>query len=253
MGRNVWSLWTMQFFPSYLYRLPEALLPENLEIRIHAAQSRCILRLLVQQRCCPPGHLSHSLWCDQYPADFPERLRVSLLHPRWRHSSKERLSHWWSVLHGTPSWLLSMARPSRWGTPCALLSLLLCPTALPLSSHQGWNQLGAISPRLQKVELGLPEKYVISAHFSCSVMSDFLRPHGLQQARLPSPSPTPRACSNSCPLSWWCHPTISSSVIPFSSCFQSFPVSWSFSVSQFFASGGQRIGVSASASEKYLI
>ena len=75
-----------------------------------------------------------------------------------------------------------------------------------------------------------------------------LRPHGLQHARLPCPSPTPGACSNSCPLSQWCHPTISSSVIPFSSCLQSFPSSGSFPMSQFFASGGQSIEVSASAS-----
>ena len=75
-----------------------------------------------------------------------------------------------------------------------------------------------------------------------------LRPHGLQHARLPCPSLTPRAYSNSCPLSWWCHPTISSSIIPFSSFLQSFPASGSFPVSQFFASGGQRIGVSASVS-----
>ena len=77
-------------------------------------------------------------------------------------------------------------------------------------------------------------------------MSDFLRPHGLQHARLPCPSPTPRACSNSCPSSRWCHPTISSSVVPFSSCLQSFPASGSFQMSQFIASGGQSIGVSAS-------
>ena len=88
----------------------------------------------------------------------------------------------------------------------------------------------------------------ISLQFSCSVMSNSLRPHGLQHARLPCPSPTPRAYSNSCPLSQWCHPTISSSVIPFSSCLQSFPASGSFPVSQFFASGGQSIGVSALAS-----
>ena len=74
------------------------------------------------------------------------------------------------------------------------------------------------------------------------------RPHGLQHARLPCPSTTPGACSNSCPSSRWCHPTISSSIVPFSSCFQSFPASGSFSVSQFFESGGQSIGVSASAS-----
>ena len=83
--------------------------------------------------------------------------------------------------------------------------------------------------------------------FSRSVVSDSMKPHGLQHTRLPCPSPTPRACSNSCPSSWWCHPTVSSSVIPFSFCLQSFPASGSFPRSLFFASGGQRIGVSASA------
>ena len=75
-----------------------------------------------------------------------------------------------------------------------------------------------------------------SYQFSCSVTSDCLWPHGLQQARPPCPSPTPRACSNSCPSIQWCHPTISSSVIPFSSCLQSFPAFGSFPMSQFFAS-----------------
>ena len=88
----------------------------------------------------------------------------------------------------------------------------------------------------------------LSVQFSSSVMSNSLRPHRLQYARLPCPSPTPRVYSNSCPLSLWCHPTISSSVVPFSSCLQSFPASGSFQMSQFFTSGGQRIGVSASAS-----
>ena len=83
---------------------------------------------------------------------------------------------------------------------------------------------------------------------SCSVMFDSLQPHGLQHTRFPCPSPTPRAYSNSCPSSWWCHPTISSSVIPFSSCLQSCPASESFQISHLFASGGQSIGVSASAS-----
>ena len=87
-----------------------------------------------------------------------------------------------------------------------------------------------------------------SVQFSRSAVSDSLQPHGLQQARLPCPSPTPRACSNSCPSSRWCHPTISSSVVPFSSCLQSFPVSGSFQMCNFFTSGGQSIGVSASAS-----
>ena len=88
----------------------------------------------------------------------------------------------------------------------------------------------------------------ITVQFSRSVVSDSLWPHGLWHDRPPRPSPTPRVYSNSCALSWWCHPTISSSVFPFSSCLQSFLVSWSFQMSQFFVSGGQSIGVSASAS-----
>ena len=88
---------------------------------------------------------------------------------------------------------------------------------------------------------------VPSVQFSRSVMSDSLWPHGLQHARIPCLSPTPRAWPNSCPSSQWCHATISSSVIPFF-CLQSFPASRSFPVSQFFSSGGQSIGASASAS-----
>ena len=84
-----------------------------------------------------------------------------------------------------------------------------------------------------------------SVQFSCSVVFNSLQPHRLQHTRLPCPSLTPGACSNSCPSSWWCHPTIPSSVIPFSSHLQSFPASGSFPMSQFFASGGQSIGVSA--------
>ena len=89
---------------------------------------------------------------------------------------------------------------------------------------------------------------LITVQFSHSGMSDSFWPHGLQHARLPCPSPAPRVYSNSCPLNWWCHPTILSSVIPFSSHLQSFPASGSFPRSHFFASGGQSIGVSASAS-----
>ena len=84
--------------------------------------------------------------------------------------------------------------------------------------------------------------------FSRSVMSDFLQPHGLQHTRPPCLSPTPGACSNSCPLSQCCHPAISSSVIPFSSCLQSFPASGSFPMNKLFASSGHSTGVSASAS-----
>ena len=87
-----------------------------------------------------------------------------------------------------------------------------------------------------------------SVQYSHSVVSDSLQPHEPQHARHPCPSPIPGAHPNPCPLSRWCHPTISSSVVPFSSCSQSFPASGSFQMSQLFTSGGQSIGVSASAS-----
>ena len=85
---------------------------------------------------------------------------------------------------------------------------------------------------------------ISSVQFSCSVMSDSLRPHEPQHARPPCPSPTPGVYPNLCPLSRWCHPTISSSVVPFSSCPQSFPESGSSQMSQLFTSGGQNIGFS---------
>ena len=102
---------------------------------------------------------------------------------------------------------------------------------------------------------GLPEKspqsgvsQFSSVQFSRSVVPSSLQPHGLQLARPPCSSSTPRVHPNPCPLSQWCHPTISSSVIPFSTCPQSFPASGSFQMSQFFQSGGQSIGLSASTS-----
>ena len=88
----------------------------------------------------------------------------------------------------------------------------------------------------------------VPVQFSCSVVSDSLQPHEPQHARPPCPSPTPGVHPNQCLLSWWCHPTISSSVIPFSSCPQSLPASESFPMSQLFTWGGQSTGVSASAS-----
>ena len=100
----------------------------------------------------------------------------------------------------------------------------------------------------------LPVKYksknifVFSVQFSCSVLSNSLWSHALQHASLPCPSPTPGANSNSFLSKWWCHPTISSSVVPVSSCLQSFPASESFPMNQFFSSSGQTIVVSASAS-----
>ena len=88
---------------------------------------------------------------------------------------------------------------------------------------------------------------VFQYQLSRSVVSASLWPHGVQHAKLPYPSPSPGTCSNSCPLSWWCHPAISSSVVPFSFCPQSLPASGSFPMSHLFTSGGQSIRVSASA------
>ena len=114
-------------------------------------------------------------------------------------------------------------------------------------------------PRTFSVKL---QAYVLYENSSClklfpvqfghSVMSNSLRPYGLQHTRLPCPSATPGACSNSCPSSRWCHQTISSSVIPFSSCLQSFSASGSFPISQFFTSGGQSIGAWASVLPIYI-
>ena len=98
------------------------------------------------------------------------------------------------------------------------------------------------------VKLDLVTLKSLLVHFSRSVVSNSLWPHEPQHARPPCPSPTHGVHPNPCALSWWCHPTISSSVVPFSSCLQSFPVSGSFPMSQLFASGDQSIGASASAS-----
>ena len=97
------------------------------------------------------------------------------------------------------------------------------------------------------IYLKLFKYFLRSVQFSCSVVYDPFWPHGREHDRLPCPSPSPGACANSCPLSWWCHPTNSSSVAPFSSHFQSLPASGSFPMSQFFASGGQSIAVSVSS------
>ena len=101
---------------------------------------------------------------------------------------------------------------------------------------------------MSKITLTWHAEWFSSVQFSLSVVSDSLLPHGLQHTRAPCPSPAPGACSNSCLSSRWCHPTISFSVVPFSSCPQSFSASGSFPMSQLFTWGGQSIGVSASAS-----
>ena len=124
-------------------------------------------------------------------------------------------------------------------------SFLLKVTLCPLASLRISPQLPGAQPRGPLIYFFVS---ISSVQFSCSVMSDSLRPHESQHTRLPCPSPTPGVYSNSCPSSRWCHPAISSSVVPFSSCPQCLPGSGSFPMSQLFTWGGQSIGVSASAS-----
>ena len=123
---------------------------------------------------------------------------------------------------------------------------LHCQIALSIQQSDRYQDL---SPTLKKkTKFSLKDMKLFSVQFSCSVVSDSLRPHESQHARPPCPSPSPRVHSNSCPSSRWCHPAISSSVVPSSSCPQSLPASESFPMSQLFAWGGQSAGVSALAS-----
>ena len=129
-----------------------------------------------------------------------------------------------------------------WNSPAKILQWV----AIPFSRGSSWPRYQPRSPALQADSLPSESPGSPKHGFSHLVLSDSLWPHELQHARLPCPSPTPRVHSNSCPLSQWCHPIISSFVVPFSSCLQSFTALGSFPVNQFFASGGQSIGASAS-------
>ena len=157
-----------------------------------------------------------------------------------------------------------METPQCWGAPgFGIWSSFLFFTVTSLVPSSGLIVLNATamaSTLKYKTKVAGPDHCLIlqtwisnhlsaiasSVQFRHSVVSDFFRPHGLQHARLPLPAP--RACSNSCLLSWWWHSTISSSVVPFSSCLQSSPASGSFLMNRFFTSGSQSIGASASAS-----
>ena len=185
----------------------------------------------------------------------------SLCHPSWLNKActtrKDSESEW--LAKDNPETNPISIKPKTASQFCRAvlpgsLTLLLSPPgcsfpikSLTLSAH--------VSP--QTIHFRVLDKSPVSGpgrgppssvQFSCWVVSDSLWPHGPEHARPPCPLPTPLAYSNSCPLSQWCHLTILSSVIPFSSCPQSFPASGSFQVSQIFASGGQSIRVSASTS-----
>ena len=154
---------------------------------------------------------------------------------RWRGCGRKGtlLQYWWECKLGQPPWRTVWRFLKKLSTelPCdpaiPVLGIYLEKTLIPKDTYTPCSLLWL---------------------FSHKVMSDSLRPHELQLSRIPCPSLSPWVCSNSCPLRQWCHPTISSSVSSFLSCPQSFPASGSFLMSQFFTSGGQSIGASASAS-----
>ena len=165
------------------------------------------------------AHVYRFSQCDNNRNKVPNKFNV--LESSWNHPV---LTHGKIVFHENGPWCQKV-----WGP------LLYWNTDIEVSNIKG--TLNYCVPQL------LP-----SVQFSCSVVSDSFRPHELQHAMPPCPSPTPGVHPNPCPSSQWCHPTISSSVVPFSSCPQSFSASGSFPMSQLFPSGGQSIAVSASTS-----
>ena len=166
-------------------------------------------------------------------------LILNLRKVKWKVSwSSSRIASYIVLSHFSCVWLSA----TLWTVACQV------PLSMGFSRQEYWRGLLFPSPGdLPASGIETSPTVTSIAQVSCSVVSDSLRPHGLQQARLPCPSSTPGVCSNSCPSNRWCHPTISSSVILFSF-LQSFPASGSFLMSQFFTSGYQSIGVSASTS-----
>ena len=146
---------------------------------------------------------------------------------RW---TKTQFSNEWGLSHSCVSLLLPVLQPPS--------VFIIKMHGMSMNYSSEWKQM-------HEIQKGEWKEYVL---FSFSVVSKCLQPHGLQHIRFSCLSLSPRVCSNSCPLSWWCHPTISSSVTHFSPCPQSFPASGSFPMSGLFTWGGQSIGASASAS-----
>ena len=177
----------------------------------------------------------------------------------WKNRKEEGSRMWEGSLQAVDSCSEARGRSTATEVGAELVPWCFHPTPSPtptISWDLGYVSMflfsTAISPFLVHIynhSLLTPDfSFFSSVQFSRSVVFDSLRPHGLQDARPPCPSPSPGVYSNSCPLSWWCHPPISSSVVLFSSCLQCFPASGSFQMSQFLALGGQSIGVSASTS-----
>ena len=191
------------------------------------------------QSCKQPG-----LVCRRWPWPIALEPKASGLCGPWTWEAWKMHGGWWGSTPRLPA-------PGPSCFPLGLHDVARLQNKMVVSWRNTlcfkWKKL-----KPQKLDSGrpweAPSVQFHSVQFSHSVMCDSLWPRGLQHARPPCLSPTPGACSNSCRLSQWCHPTISSSVVPFSFCLQSFPASGSFQMSQFFASSGQSIGVSASSS-----
>ena len=186
--------------------------------------------------CYPFSHILHSHLETLNPSFFslPPHIKSSNTV-----SSRSLITLTFSLCHGHSLHL------------CLVSQLLWQPRVFPLSSPMQSSQF--ILHIVSQLIFMIINQFLLipplsSVQFSCSVVSSSLRLHELQHARPPCPSPTPGVHLNPCPLCRWCHPAISSSVIPFSSCPQFFPASGSFQMSQLFAWGGQSIGVSASTS-----
>ena len=165
-------------------------------------------------------------------------IDMSLSNGRWWRTRKP------GMLQSTGSQNVRHDGATEWTTTMAYYRI-----RIQIKISWGEKHIKVKSGKILTMELPFFSSHRFSSvHFSRLVMSNSLRPHEQQHARPPCPSPTPGAHPNSCPLSQWCHPTISSSVVPFSSCPQSFPPSGSFQMSQLFVSGGQSFGISASTS-----
>ena len=171
------------------------------------------------------GVFSAHVWSERSP-DFPNEKYVVSAESSLLNCPAILVFEFWSIENESP-----IALP--WGRPFAHSLRPLNQSKLDVVKQE--------MARLNTHILGISElKWVVVVQFSFA--SNSLQPHGLQHTRLPCPSLSPGACSTSRPLRWWCHPTISSFVVPFSSCFQSFPATGTFLMSQLFPSGGQSIG-----------
>ena len=223
VGRNINNLWYVDNTTLIAEREDEL---KSLLMKVKEDSEEVGLKLDIQKT-------DHGIWSHHFMADRWENNENS---DRLYFLRLQNHCRWWlfrsvQFSHSVMSDSLRPHAPQHTRPPC--------PSLLePTQTHVHWVGDAIPPSHLLFLVFG----YLFSVQFSCSVVSDSLRPHESQHARPPCSSPTPRVHPNPCPSSGWCHPTISSSIIPFSSCPQSFPASGSFPMSQLFTWGGQSIG-----------